>query len=66
MKFEIEPDEVKKIKEWKTQQKLKDSTQFTLGERWGYKFIPTGLGLLIYVIDGATNEEFCVRGTENW
>lgn len=66
MKFEIEADEMIKIDEWKEKQLKKDSTQYALGERWGYKFIPTGLGTLIYVIDGATDEEFCVRGTENW
>jgi hypothetical protein len=66
MIFEIDIYEEKVIKEWKAKQMLKDDTQYAAGERWGYKFIPTGLGMLIYVIDGKTGNELIVRGTENW
>lgn len=64
--FEITDEEEKLIESWKKLQRKKDDTQYTLGERWGYKFIPTGLGTLVYLIDGVTGEEYCVRGTESW
>ena len=66
MIFKTTKEEDKKIKEWKDQQLLKDPIKYALGERWGYKFIPTGLGMLIDVMDGATGDKLEVRGTENW
>ena len=66
MKFEIDKKEEKLIKKWMKKQLKKDPTQFTLGERWEYRFIPTGLGTLVSVRDGCTNDVLEVRGTENW
>lgn len=60
--FKIEPNEIRRIQEWQKEQIKKNDTQFVIGERWGFKFIPTSLGTLVYVLDGATDEEFCIRG----
>jgi len=65
-KFELDDDHVKKIKKWMKKQIKKDPLQPTLGERWEYRFIPTGLGTLISLKDGATGDILSVEGTENW
>ena len=66
MKFETDEEEDQLIEDWQTIQYKKDSTQFVTGERWEYRFIPTGLGTLISVRDGCTEDILKVRGTENW
>ena len=66
MKFETDAEEDQLIENWQKQQMIKDPTQFTAGERWEYRFIPTGLGTLISVRDGCTDDLLKVRGTENW
>jgi len=66
MKFETDAEEDQLIENWQKQQMIKDPTQFTAGERWEYRFIPTGLGTLISVRDGCTDDMLKVRGTENW
>ena len=66
MKFETNAEEDQLIENWQKQQMIKDPTQFTAGERWEYRFIPTGLGTLISVRDGCTDDMLKVRGTENW
>lgn len=65
-KFELDDVHVKKIEKWMKKQIKKDPTQYTTGERWEYRFLPTGLGTLIWVIDGATGDKLEVEGTENW
>lgn len=66
MEFKIDDEEWQLIENWQTKQKIKDPTQFTAGERWEFRFIPTGLGTLISVRDGCTDDILEVRGTENW
>ena len=65
-KFELNDDHVKKIEKWMEKQIEKDDTLYTLGERWEYSFLPTGLGTLITLKDGATGDILEVEGTENW
>jgi len=65
-KFELNDDHVKKIQKWMKIQIEKDTSQPTLGERWEYTFLPTGLGTLISLKDFATGEVLEVEGTENW
>jgi len=64
--FELETHEVELIEEWQAKQRLKNGEQFVTGGRWEYRFIPTSLGTIIYVLDGVTKDEFTVRGTESW
>jgi hypothetical protein len=64
--FKITRTEKLLIETWIKSQKIKDPTQFVSGGRWEYKFVPTGMGLLIYAFDCVTEEELIVRGTENW
>jgi len=65
-KFELDDDHVKKIEDWMEKQIEKDDTLYTLGERWEYRFLPTGLGTLITLKDGVTGDVLEVEGTENW
>lgn len=65
-KFKLNEDHVKKIETWMEEQIKKDDTQYTAGERWEYRFLPTGLGTFIYVKDGVTGDILEVEGTENW
>ena len=65
-KFELDGVHIKKIEKWMKKQIKKDPTQYTIGERWEYRFLPTGLGTLISVVDGATGDKLEVEGTENW
>lgn len=64
--FELDSDHIKKIEKWMKKQIKKDLHQPTLGERWEYRFTPTGLGTLIEVKDNATGDILLVEGTENW
>jgi len=65
-KFELDDTHVKKIKMWMLEQIEKDDKIPTLGERWEYRFLPTGLGTLITLKDCMTGEILEVEGTENW
>ena len=62
--FKIDDTEESKIEQWKEKQIKKDLTQFTIGERWEYRFLPTSLGTLISLFDGVTGDILSVRGTE--
>ena len=64
--FELDDTHVKKIEKWMESQIEKDNTLPTLGERWEYSFLPTGLGTLITLKDGMTGDILEVEGTENW
>jgi len=62
--FKIDDTEEDAIRVWMKSQKEKDDTQFTLGERWEYRFLPTSLEIKVSVIDRATGDILEVRGTE--
>jgi hypothetical protein len=64
MKFKIDDAEEKAIEQWQKKQMKKDPIRFTLGERWEYRFLPTGLGIIVSILDGATGDILEVRGTE--
>jgi len=66
MKFETDDEEDQLIENWQSKQYEKDPTQFVTGERWEYRFVPTGLGTLISVRDGCTDDMLLVRGTKDW
>lgn len=64
--FELNDDHIKKIEKWMKKQIKKDPLQPTLGERWEYRFTPTGFGTLIRLKDNVTKDILLVEGTENW
>ena len=65
-KFVLDNFHVEKIEKWMEQQIAKDDTLPTLGERWLYSFLPTGLGTLIELKDLMTGDVLEVEGTEYW
>ena len=57
--FPISEEEDKNIKEWiKNQQEKNPGIGGTVGGRFTYKFIPTGLGTSGTIIDSFTGDEF--------
>ena len=66
MKFTIDKEDLVKINEWKKEQKLKDNSNFTTGERWSYIFTPGGLGQMIGVRDNILNEEKDFTNYDYW
>ena len=64
--FVLDNFHIEKIEKWMAEQIEKDDTQPTIGERWQYMFIPTGLGTLIELKDLITGDILEVEGTEYW
>jgi len=64
MKFELTDDQCKKVEKWKKKMMKKNSSMPTAGERWTYCFTPTGLGMIVNVIDEATNEKLDITEWE--
>jgi hypothetical protein len=56
--FTVDSTEVETANKWIEEQKVKHPTKATtLGERFSYAFMPTGLGIFKYVIDARTGEQ---------
>lgn len=64
-KFELDPEEITKFEERSVEQKKKNSTMSTAGERWTFMFTPTGLGTIKVVKDECTGEELDLTDWEN-
>lgn len=65
--FELDVEEVKRAKTWIAAQKQKHgSNTGTMGDRFGYQFIPTGLGVIKYCLDLGTGEKECLSDLTNW
>jgi len=65
-KFELDEIQIKKFDKWKTKQRKKDPSTFTAGERWTFKFTPTGLGLVTQVKDNITGDELDLTDWDNF
>jgi hypothetical protein len=65
-KFELDETQIKEFEKWKKKQKKKDPSTFTAGERWTFKFTPTGLGLMVHVKDNITEEEIDLTDWDNF
>ena len=65
--FTVDAKELKKAEEWMKKQKEKHgSIVGTIGDRFSYEFIPTGLGVMVYCNDGLSNESECLSDIANW
>jgi hypothetical protein len=65
-KFELDETQIKEFEKWKTTQKKKNPSMPTAGERWTFCFTPSGLGLIVRVIDQETNEEIDLTDWDNF
>ena len=66
MKFKLEGKELKAAKKFIKTQKKKDGRIPTAGERWTYSFTPTGLGTVVSIKDGVTNESKDITDWSCW
>jgi hypothetical protein len=64
--FELSEGQAKRLEKWQAEQMEKKPSKTTLGERWVFCFIPTGLGTITSVIDQATNEEIDLTDWDNF
>jgi len=64
MKFEIDEDGLRQIKEWK--KTLPPGRYGCIGGRISYTFTPTGLGVITVVKDGMSGKEINITDFENW
>jgi hypothetical protein len=63
--FNLDPEEIIKFEEWSVEQKQKNSSMPTAGERWTFMFTPTGLGTIKAVKDECTGEELDLTDWKN-
>lgn len=57
-KFELDEQEIAKFEEWqKSQEEKHPGHHTTIGGRWSFTFIPTGIGNIVKAADFETNEE---------
>jgi hypothetical protein len=64
--FELSDAQADKLEKWQAEQIEKKLSTTTLGERWVFCFIPTGLGTITSVIDQATNQEIDLTDWDNF
>ena len=65
--FTVDADELKKAEEWMKKQKEKHGSEIgTIGDRFSYKFTPTGLGVIISVVDALTKKSKVITNFDNW
>lgn len=65
--FTIDEEEYKIAKKWMKKQKKKHGSEIgTIGDRFSYKFTPTGLGVIISVVDALTKKSKVITNFNNW
>ena len=65
--FTVEADELKVAKKWIKKQKEKHGSEVgTVGDRFSYKFTPTGLGVIVSIVDALTGESKLLTNFDNW
>ena len=64
MKFEIDEDGVRQIKEWR--KTLPPGLYGAIGGRLSFTFTPTSLGEIIVVKDAVSGSEINITDFENW
>lgn len=65
--FTVEADELKVAKKWiKEQMKKHGDSIGTAGDRFSYKFTPTGLGDIVSIVDALTGESKLLTNFDNW
>lgn len=67
LKFVVESDELKRAKKWMKEQKEKYGDKVgTVGDRFSYKFTPTGLGVIVSIMDSLTGESKLLTDFTHW
>jgi hypothetical protein len=64
--FELDEEQIQKFEIWKAQQKEKDDSMPTAGERWTFMFTPSGLGIMYSVKDQKTGDILDLTDWENF
>lgn len=65
MKFELDEDQLKLLKQWQKKiEKHKDNS--VSGGRYTYKFTPTGIGDIVVVKDHNTGKKIDLSMIEKW
>lgn len=65
--FKLEGLELEKANDWiKSQLKKTNNRVGTAGDRFEYRFSPTGLGTIVSIYDNLTKENKDVTNFENW
>lgn len=65
-KFELDDTQIKKFEKWQKKEMKKDPSLPAAGERWTFCFTPSGLGLIVHVIDQATKKEKDLTDWDNF
>ena len=65
MKFELDPEEIKKLNNWLKTKDLKKYSG-TIGGRFTYCFTPTSLGIVVKVKDGIDEDEIDLTDYLSW
>lgn len=66
MKFELTTEQWDKYDKWHDSQMIKDNSLPAAGERFTFCFTPSGLGMIVSVLDTHLNEEFDLTEWENF
>ncbi len=65
--FELSEEESEKSRKWiKKQKKKHGENTGTMGDRFSYIFTPTGLGDIVYILDGMTGEKELLTDFNNF
>jgi hypothetical protein len=56
-KFELEEEQIEKFETWQDEQMIKDKWLPFAGERFSFKFTPSGIGTIVVAIDEHLKEE---------
>ncbi len=64
--FELDKAQMQKFEKWKTKQEKTHQSRTTLGERWTFSFTPTGIGIVVSVIDNATKDTLDLTDWDNF
>jgi len=66
MIFELSEEQWEMYEKWHDEQMIKDNKLPTAGERFTFCFTPTGLGMIVNVIDEHLNEKIDLTDWENF
>lgn len=66
MTFELDEKQSRKVTRWQNTLLKDEANCGAIGGRFTYSITPTGLGLIVKVIDNVTKKELDVTDYENW
>jgi hypothetical protein len=64
--FKVDARDEKAIDVWMEKQRKKKPRTATIGGRWSYVFTPTGLGVMLKVVDNQTGKELVLDHSAKW